>query len=52
MILGTLVLQMLELLIIEAADPCLMPKAARTQLKLPAACHIRDGVAMAILILD
>ncbi|MFS1947433.1 aminopeptidase P family protein [Vibrio lentus] len=45
----TLVLQNAGAHIIEAADPCLMPKAAKnaTEIAGMKACHIRDGVAMA-----
>ncbi|TVU58135.1 aminopeptidase P family protein [Vibrio atlanticus] len=45
----TLVLQNAGAHIIEAADPCLMPKAAKnaTEITGMKACHIRDGVAMA-----
>ncbi|MEZ8880336.1 aminopeptidase P family protein [Vibrio lentus] len=45
----TLVLQNAGALIIEAADTCLMPKAAKnaTEIAGMKACHIRDGVAMA-----
>ncbi|MFA0655866.1 aminopeptidase P family protein [Vibrio sp. 10N.222.49.C12] len=45
----TLVLQNSGAHIIEAADPCLMPKAAKnaTEIAGMKACHIRDGVAMA-----
>ena len=48
--LGThLVLQNAGAHIIEAADPCLMPKAAKNETEIAGmkACHIRDGVAMA-----
>lgn len=45
----TLVLQNSGAHIIEAADPCLMPKAAKNETEIAGmkACHIRDGVAMA-----
>ncbi|MEZ8060957.1 aminopeptidase P family protein [Vibrio splendidus] len=45
----TLVLQNAGAHIIEAADPCLMPKAAKNETEIAGmkACHIRDGVAMA-----
>ncbi|MEZ9267532.1 aminopeptidase P family protein [Vibrio splendidus] len=45
----TLVLQNAGAHLIEAADPCLMPKAAKnaTEIAGMKACHIRDGVAMA-----
>ncbi|MCK8079213.1 aminopeptidase P family protein [Vibrio sp. 1CM2L] len=45
----TLVLQSSGAHIIEAADPCLMPKAAKNETEIAGmkACHIRDGVAMA-----
>ena len=45
----TLVLQNSGAHIIEAADPCLMPKAAKNDTEIAGmkACHIRDGVAMA-----
>ncbi|WP_086972049.1 aminopeptidase P family protein [Vibrio coralliirubri] len=45
----TLVLQNSGAYIIEAADPCLMPKAAKNETEIAGmkACHIRDGVAMA-----
>ncbi|WP_333914032.1 aminopeptidase P family protein [Vibrio coralliirubri] len=45
----TLVLQNSGAHLIEAADPCLMPKAAKNQTEIAGmkACHIRDGVAMA-----
>ncbi|MEG3693710.1 aminopeptidase P family protein [Vibrio coralliirubri] len=45
----TLVLQNSGAHIIEAADPCLMPKAAKNETEITGmkACHIRDGVAMA-----
>ncbi|MEZ9521339.1 aminopeptidase P family protein [Vibrio splendidus] len=45
----TLVLQNAGAHIIEAADPCLMPKAAKNETEIAGmkACHVRDGVAMA-----
>ena len=45
----TLVLQNSGAHLIEAADPCLMPKAAKNETEIAGmkACHIRDGVAMA-----
>ncbi|MEZ8127104.1 aminopeptidase P family protein [Vibrio splendidus] len=45
----TLVLQNAGAHLIEAADPCLMPKAAKNDTEIAGmkACHIRDGVAMA-----
>ncbi|MEZ8111712.1 aminopeptidase P family protein [Vibrio splendidus] len=45
----TLVLQNAGAHLIEAADPCLMPKAAKNETEIAGmkACHIRDGVAMA-----
>ncbi|MEZ8622670.1 aminopeptidase P family protein [Vibrio splendidus] len=45
----TLVLQNSGAHIIEAADPCLMPKAAKNETEIAGmkTCHIRDGVAMA-----
>ena len=45
----TLVLQNAGAHIIEAADPCLMPKAAKNENEIAGmkACHVRDGVAMA-----
>ncbi|MEZ8863023.1 aminopeptidase P family protein [Vibrio sp. 10N.247.311.51] len=45
----TLVLQNSGAHIIETADPCLMPKAAKNETEIAGmkACHIRDGVAMA-----
>ncbi|MEZ9873536.1 aminopeptidase P family protein [Vibrio sp. 10N.261.51.C6] len=45
----TLVIQNSGAHIIEAADPCLMPKAAKNETEIAGmkACHIRDGVAMA-----
>ncbi|UPR28655.1 aminopeptidase P family protein [Vibrio crassostreae] len=45
----TLVLQNSGAHIIEAADPCLMPKAAKNETEIAGmkACHVRDGVAMA-----
>ncbi|MDN3615569.1 aminopeptidase P family protein [Vibrio gallaecicus] len=44
----TLVLQNAGAEIIEAADPCLMPKAAKNDVEIAGmkACHIRDGAAM------
>ncbi|WP_076590212.1 aminopeptidase P family protein [Vibrio ostreicida] len=44
----TLVLQNSGANIVNAADPCLMPKAAKntTEIAGMKACHIRDGVAM------
>ncbi|OLQ95728.1 X-Pro aminopeptidase [Vibrio ponticus] len=43
-----LVLQNSDAQVISAADPCLMPKAAKnaTEIAGMKACHIRDGVAM------
>ncbi|AHJ01059.1 aminopeptidase P family protein [Vibrio parahaemolyticus] len=43
-----LVLQNAGASVIAAADPCLMPKAAKNQVEIAGmkACHIRDGVAM------
>ncbi|TOQ71203.1 aminopeptidase P family protein [Vibrio parahaemolyticus] len=43
-----LVLQNAGALVIAAADPCLMPKAAKNEVEIAGmkACHIRDGVAM------
>lgn len=44
----TLVLQNAGAEIIESADPCLMPKAAKNDVEIAGmkACHIRDGAAM------
>ncbi|NOH99032.1 aminopeptidase P family protein [Vibrio sp. 99-70-13A1] len=44
----TLVLQNAGAEIIEAADPCLMPKAAKNDVEIAGmkACHVRDGAAM------
>ncbi|TNZ68092.1 X-Pro aminopeptidase [Vibrio parahaemolyticus] len=43
-----LVLQNAGASVIAAADPCLMPKAAKNEVEIAGmkACHIRDGVAM------
>ncbi|EJC1211034.1 aminopeptidase P family protein [Vibrio parahaemolyticus] len=43
-----LVLQTAGASVIAAADPCLMPKAAKNEVEIAGmkACHIRDGVAM------
>ncbi|WP_274019547.1 aminopeptidase P family protein [Vibrio parahaemolyticus] len=43
-----LVLQNTGASVIAAADPCLMPKAAKNEVEIAGmkACHIRDGVAM------
>lgn len=43
-----LVLQNSGATVISAADPCLMPKAAKNEVEIAGmkACHIRDGVAM------
>ncbi|EMH2943858.1 aminopeptidase P family protein [Vibrio parahaemolyticus] len=43
-----LVLQNADASVIAAADPCLMPKAAKNEVEIAGmkACHIRDGVAM------
>ncbi|EIU6808598.1 aminopeptidase P family protein [Vibrio parahaemolyticus] len=43
-----LVLQNAGASVITAADPCLMPKAAKNEVEIAGmkACHIRDGVAM------
>ncbi|HBC3859322.1 TPA: aminopeptidase P family protein [Vibrio parahaemolyticus] len=43
-----LVLQNVGASVIAAADPCLMPKAAKNEVEIAGmkACHIRDGVAM------
>ncbi|EHR6179735.1 aminopeptidase P family protein [Vibrio parahaemolyticus] len=43
-----LVLQNAGASVIAAADPCLMPKAAKNEIEIAGmkACHIRDGVAM------
>ncbi|HCM0979908.1 TPA: aminopeptidase P family protein [Vibrio parahaemolyticus] len=43
-----LVLQNAGVSVIAAADPCLMPKAAKNEVEIAGmkACHIRDGVAM------
>ncbi|MGL1193801.1 aminopeptidase P family protein [Vibrio parahaemolyticus] len=43
-----LVLQNAGASVIAAADPCLMPKAAKNEVEITGmkACHIRDGVAM------
>lgn len=43
-----LVLQNSGALVIAAADPCLMPKAAKNPVEIAGmkACHVRDGVAM------
>lgn len=43
-----LVLQNSDATVISAADPCLMPKAAKNEVEIAGmkACHIRDGVAM------
>ncbi|TOI28691.1 aminopeptidase P family protein [Vibrio parahaemolyticus] len=43
-----LVLQNAGASVIAAADPCLMPKAAKSEVEIAGmkACHIRDGVAM------
>ncbi|EGQ9060085.1 M24 family metallopeptidase [Vibrio parahaemolyticus] len=43
-----LVLQNAGASVIAAADPCLMPKAAKNEVEISGmkACHIRDGVAM------
>ncbi|EMF9034203.1 aminopeptidase P family protein [Vibrio parahaemolyticus] len=43
-----LVLQNAGASVIAAADPCLMPKAAKNEVEIASmkACHIRDGVAM------
>ncbi|EJG1621053.1 aminopeptidase P family protein [Vibrio parahaemolyticus] len=43
-----LVLQSAGASVIAAADPCLMPKAAKNEVEIAGmkACHIRDGVAM------
>ncbi|EMF7415108.1 aminopeptidase P family protein [Vibrio parahaemolyticus] len=43
-----LVLQNTGASVIAAADPCLMPKAAKNEIEIAGmkACHIRDGVAM------
>jgi len=44
----TLVLQNAGAEIIESADPCLMPKAAKNNVEIAGmkACHVRDGAAM------
>ncbi|MBW3698601.1 aminopeptidase P family protein [Vibrio sp. T187] len=44
----TLLLQNAGAQIIESADPCLMPKAAKNDVEIAGmkACHIRDGAAM------
>lgn len=45
----TLALQNADAIIIEAADPCLLPKAQKNDVEIAGmkACHIRDGAAMA-----
>ncbi|HCG6612339.1 TPA: aminopeptidase P family protein [Vibrio parahaemolyticus] len=47
-----LVLQNAGASVIAAADPCLMPKAAKNEVEIAGmkACHIRDGVAMSKLL--